>query len=558
MWKMKDIDGDRKKALEEDGMMEFFATILSNRDNGVRSKSDAVKHAMCEEKHMESPKNLANMEKAAKIVKETGGKACIFGDYDVDGVTSTYMARKMFRDLGYEEVKSFIPQRDEDGYGLNDKSVENLIKSTAGMEFDIILVLDCGSSSKNHINVIRERWPNAKIVVVDHHLIEDENFSSNADAIVNPRIGDSHPFCTGGLMMQMARLLFDKEKQREYFPYGAMATIADVCVLQGTNRIMVSIGLEEIKKTKDIGIRKMFEVANKNIDKCTVEDIGFSIAPMINAAGRISNANIALMTLEEKDDKRAESLANELHCLNEQRKDIQKDIFQKVSEQIGERGTRKSILVCGDWNPGVVGIVAGQLAERYSCPAICFGKGKDGSIKGSARSKEGINIKEVMDSCNEMFSRYGGHEQAAGASLKDEYEDRAWDIFEEAVVKYMETKGMNYIPTLYDVEITPRMMSKIDDKFCERLDAFAPFGNGNERPVIRVNGIMCHTVHEWSSGKGGFIKMDKVNMDAYAMVDGLKDKMQGKVVDILFTIERSFMEEGKWAIRVQKAKMSEI
>jgi single-stranded-DNA-specific exonuclease len=557
-WKIKDIDAKRRNALMNDGMLDFFATILANRNNGVTTKKEAIAHATCREEDMEDPLLLENMAEAVNIIKHTGGAACIFGDYDVDGVTSTFMARKMFRDLGYTEVRSFIPRREEDGYGLNDKSVRNFIKSAGDKHFDIFLVLDCGSSSRKHIDIIKERWPKCKVVVIDHHIIEND-FSSNADAVVNPRIGNSHPFCTGGLMLQLARLLFDREKQKGYYPYGAMATIADVCVLQGTNRTMVKIGLDEIRKTKDIGIKKLFAVANKEIEKCTSEDIGFGIAPMINAAGRMSDANIALMTLEEKDEERAEELAQELYNLNSHRKDVQNEIFDRVNEELENNPVeRRSILVHGDWNPGVVGIVAGQLAERYSCPSICFGKGKDGSIKGSARSRTGINIKEVMDSCKEMFVRYGGHEQAAGATLDEDYADEAWNIFDVAVREYMTRHKMESIPVLYDVEISGRMLSKINDKFCERLDAFAPFGNGNERPLIRANGLKCKAIYEWGSGKGGFVKLDKVGIDAYAMVENLKSKMEGKIVDILFTLERSFMKEGKWAMKIQKAQLSEI
>ncbi len=558
MWKIKNIDQARKESLENDGMMDFFATILANRNNGVKNKKDAVAHAMCKESDMEDPLLLTNMAEAAKIIKETGGKACIFGDYDVDGITSTFMGRKMFRDLGYNEVKSFIPRREEDGYGLNDKSIKNFIQSAREKHFDIFLILDCGSSSKEHIDILQKQWPNCKVVVIDHHLIEDDTFSSNADAVVNPRIGNSHPFCTGGLMLQLARLLFGKEKQKEYYPYGAMATIADVCILQGTNRTMVKIGLEEIRKTKDMGIRKLFQVVNKDITKCSAEDIGFNIAPMINAAGRISDANIALMALEEVNELRAAELAEELLQLNTHRKDIQSQIFEKVNEELANKSSnRKSILIYGDWNPGVVGIVAGQLAEKYSCPTICFGKGKDGSIKGSARSRDGINIKDVMDSCSEIFLRYGGHEQAAGATLNGDFAEQAWDMFDAAVKNYMMKKKMDFIPVPYDVEINGRMLSKIDDHFCERLDAFAPFGNGNSRPIIRANGLNCKSIREWNSGKGGFVNIEKVKLKAYAMVENLKDKMQGKIVDILFTLERSFMDEGGWAMRIHKARISD-
>lgn len=557
-WKQKEYDEGRKKKLEESGVLDFFATIMANRDNGIESKEDIVKHVNMGDSEMDDPFSLKNMDKAVEIVRNTKGSAIIFGDYDVDGVTSTYMARRMLRQLAYDSVKSFIPRRSEDGYGLNDKSVANFIEAAKGMHFDLFMILDCGSSSDGHILQIRERWPDAKIVVFDHHLIESGTFSASADAVVNPRIGDSHPFCTGGLMMQLARALFGREQYMEYYPYGALATVADVCTLQGSNRIIVKNGLQQMAVKCDVGLRKMFEVANKNHEKCSSEDIGFSIAPMINAAGRISDANIALKTLEEKNEETAMELATELFGLNNYRKEIQEEIFKKVEEILeGSMGNRKSILVHGDWNPGVVGIIAGQLAEKYSCPVLCLGRGSDGSIKGSARSRVGINIKEVMDDCKEMFSRYGGHEQAAGATLKNEYADSAWDMFDQAVRRHMEKNDMKSVPVLYDVEISHRLLLKLNDGFCERLEAFAPFGNGNERPVIRANGLKCKMVNEWSSGKGGFIHMDKISLDAFAMVPNLKEKISGKRIDILFTIERSFMKEGGWAIRVHKAMISQ-
>jgi len=557
-WMIKDCDTDRKANLESDGVLDFFATILANRDNAVTNKKDIVAHVNGSVKEIDDPYDLENMQKAVELLKSTGGKALVFGDYDVDGVTSTFMARKALRALGYDDVKSFIPKRNRDGYGLNDKSVGNFMEITVGMEFDMFVILDCGSSSNKHIKEIRKNWPEAKVVIFDHHLIEDDTFSSDADAVVNPRMGGKHPFCTGGLMLQLARALFDKEECMEYYPYGALATVADVCTLQGSNRMIVKAGLEVIRRKCDMGLSKLFEVQGKDMKKCSSEDIGFAIAPMINAAGRISDATIALKALEETDEEKAEELAQELFALNKHRKDIQAEIFLKVEETIGGSiGNRKSILIHGDWNPGVVGIIAGQLADRYSCPVLCLGRGPDGSIKGSARSRTGINVKEVMDDCKQIFLRYGGHEQAAGATLNPDYADTAWDLFDQSVKKHMAKKGMDSIPIMYDVEISDRLLAKMNDGFCERLEAFAPFGNGNSRPVIRANGVKCKRVHEWSSGKGGFVHLDKISLDTFAMVPKVKEKLDGKRLDILFTIERSFMKEGGWAVRIQNAKLSD-
>ena len=272
-WKMKEVDEVRMESLMKDGVPEMEARILAGRDNGISDKRSAIDYVKQDESSIEDPSNITNMEKASEIIQSTSGIACIFGDYDVDGVTSTFMARRMLRDLGYSEVRSFIPRREEDGYGLNEKSIKNLLNAAKGTDFSLFLILDCGSSSSSQISEIKEEWPKAKVVVIDHHLIEDETFSENADTVVNPRIGDCHPYCTGGLMLQLARTMFDREQLERYYPYGAMATIADVCILQGTNRAIVKTGLEEIRYrfrhcSDDKCSRK-----NKQCDHCT-DDAG--------------------------------------------------------------------------------------------------------------------------------------------------------------------------------------------------------------------------------------------------------------------------------------------
>jgi single-stranded-DNA-specific exonuclease len=561
MWTQRLYNAELAQKLTKEGVLESFATIIAGRDNGIVEKTDIGKYAAKNLKDIDKPYNTAGMEKAVKIVKKTATNAkcaVIFGDYDVDGITSSVICTKMLFELGFERIVTYLPNRIDDGYGLNDASIKNFINKINAVAAvpELIMILDCGTSSEKQIRVLKSTW-NVPIIVVDHHIIEEADFSKSADAVVNYRLNDSHPFCTAGSMYQFARAALKPFDSQKYIMHAAIGTVADVCMMQGSNRIIVHNGIAVLKNTDDCGLSSLLSACNINRSKIDEDTIGFSIAPVLNAAGRLADPMVAYELLTCIDSADANRLSYDLVATNERRKDLQREIIKSVEYSIKDQMKGKdSIVAIGDWHGGIVGIVAGQLAEKHNVPVICFGRDENGRITGSGRSKTGIHIKKAMDNCSELFSRYGGHEQAAGATLKPECIDTAWDLFDAAVKKQISENKIEKTGTPYDVKIDISQFRMINTSFCERLAMIGPFGQENRKPIFRVDGITCKSAYAWSSNKGGGVVFQENDIDSFAMVPDVDKILGGKRVDILFTIERSFKDSIEWSIKVQNARLA--
>lgn len=553
-WKQKPFDDEQYSMLRHAGLVPLFCTLISNRAfSDVRTKTDVQKLVTAPFSMIESPLDIPNMDIATKIILQNGEEdAVVFGDYDVDGITSSFMCERLLKDLGARSVDVYLPSRVNDGYGLNPKSVKNFL-SICQKDYALVVVLDCGSSSHDQIENIKERLPNAKIVVIDHHIISEDSISSNADVIVNWRLGDCTPYCTAGLVYQLSRLC-GREKRlndNDYLPYAAIGTIADVCEMVHSNRIIVRNGLEALSAVKDPGLLALLEISEVKIKDCNPEDISFKIGPLLNASGRIKVAKKAYRLLKSGTKEDAHKRACELKKLNEERRAIQQKIAEEAISQFEERKIpmKSALLYSEQWNPGVVGIVASKITEKYHVPTICFGM-SNGAIKGSARSVQGINIKEVMDICSHIFLKYGGHEMAAGATLDPVCLETAWDTFNEAVLRYMDKNNIGEPSVYYDYEVDPDLLLKIDEVFCERLVKLEPYGSGNEMPVFRANNVFCSKVKEWRSGKGGFVNLDNTSLQAFGFFPELQDQLENCSVDILFSLVRSFLPGDKWQIKI--------
>jgi len=562
IWTKNQHDPKLKSLLEADGVSSIFAELIAGRDTGILSKSDIPGYAEADLGLLEDPTLIPNVETATDVVLEAAGKgrsAMIFGDYDADGVISSYMMKRLLHGTGYERVDCFIPDRIAEGYGLNDISVANFLRQCS-IEYDLVVALDCGSSSRKQIEMIKKIIPNTKVVVLDHHIVESGEFSDNADAVLNPRLGTATHFCTGGVVYQFARAVGSRIGigADALLPYAAITTVADVCELKRGNRILVKNGLQAMEHCTDPGLRMIMEKASINPAQCTVRDIGFGIGPLINAAGRLKHASIALNALQSLDIDTAKHMAASLAHINEERKVLQNKTFEKALEKCkGRTGMSSALIYDEKWHTGVVGIVASKICEKFGVPTICFGRA-NGKIKGSARSIQGVHVKEIMDRCSELFSKHGGHEMAAGATLKDDRLEDAWDVFDTEVAAYLKEKGVSLgHKAFYDTELTEGSIRRLDGHFCSMLESLGPFGNGNERPVFRANGLKCFGVSPWGSGTGAFFRFEKLSLDCYGRTgDADPMNMKGKHLDILFDLERSFADKTKWAANIRHCRMS--
>ena len=302
-------------------------------------------------------------------------------------------------------------------------------------------------------------------------------------------------------------------------------------------------------------MKELMAAAGISPEKCTSEDMAFMLAPMINAAGRLASPMIAFELFDAPTRESAVARAKELQVLNEERKRLQERTLDEARQLAGAIPEAQGLLLYSpDWHAGIVGIIAGHLAEKLRMPSFCFCQtGK--RIVGSARSIPGVNLKEVMDSCGDLFVRYGGHEQAAGGELKPEALPEAGQRFNEAVGRYLKTHNVEIGVVDYDIQIDSAMARRLDGNFCRRLEALEPFGQGNERPLFRMDGLKCENVYEWRSGKGGFVKFADLDMPCHASVPGIKEKLSHRRVDVLFTIGRNFVAEtGDYAIKICHAR----
>ena len=383
----------------------------------------------------------------------------VIGDYDVDGVVSASMLKMFFQAFNIP-CHIFLPHRIEQGYGLTQKTMDAFLNDCS-FKPDVVIAADCGTSSENEISKLKDSGVKT-VLVIDHHKANEGMFCKSADAVMNWRLGSGEETCTAGQIFHLARLYsktyIPKGKKfpselSAFLPMAALAIVADVMPIVGDNRIIVRKGLERMS-TAPAGLVALAEkcglIENGSI---TQKDIGFRMAPKINAAGRIDSPVGAFDLVMEDDSFLAEKHVEDLNKWNKERQVIQKDITEEAIEQAKQSGFKNGILVYNPgWHVGVVGIVASRLVDEFGVPAIVIGE-SEGKRKGSARSVQGVSVKTVMDGCSRIFDGYGGHDMAAGCSLKEDYYDTAAKEFDDACLKWYEEHGRPITKQNYDMEL---------------------------------------------------------------------------------------------------------
>jgi len=557
IWKQKSINESTFDYFVNSGKSPLLSRLIASRDCLINDKKDLSKFLKKDIGILDQPESVPNVNKIFDVLNKKIKSAVVFGDYDVDGTFSTFMLMGILYKYGIKNIESYIPHREEDGYGLNTVSLDRLIKSFEGKTPDILFLLDCGTNSYQEIDVVKIKFPKIKIIVIDHHIIEDKLFSKNADLVINCRLKDNvTAYSTGGLIYQLGQFM-EKETGINFkglLPYAAITTVADVSDLDMNNRVLVANGLNELHKVKNIGLQELIKISGIDAKNCSTTDISFKLAPRLNANGRIEHAKEVVNLLKCKEESKAFEMALHMNSINDERKTKQKNILNQSIKML-ENFDKNSILLYNEkWDCGIVGIIASKLVEKYNVPVVLFGKSGD-KIKGSARSVAGINIKEVMDMASEIFDGYGGHEMAAGASLKASMVSDAWRVFDDAVKAYKKEHEIDAGIIEYDALLPKSTFMQIDDEFCDKLDKFAPFGQGNRPFIFRVNGVTLDKIREWSSGVGAFVLIDSTKTDGFIYEENAS-KLSGQKLDILFQIEENFKDDQKWAIVIRYFKES--
>ncbi|WAC21044.1 single-stranded-DNA-specific exonuclease RecJ [Luteolibacter sp. SL250] len=420
------------------------------------------------------------------LAVDRGERVCIFGDYDVDGVTSIAIMRRILRSYGLEP-RHFIPRRGSEGYGLNRAALERCMKE--GPKPDLLIAVDCGTVSVQEVAELNEKG--VDVVIVDHHEPAEE--LPAAVAVVNPKRGDDFTYlCAAGVAFKVGHALL-KTRQvpldlKELLDLVAVATIADIVPMVGENRLLVRHGLRHLPGTLNPGLRALQEVTGMN-GHATSMDVGFRIGPRLNAAGRMDVPEDALETLITDCRRLAMDLALKLDDYNRARQEHENLIRRQALEQLQRDfvPNRDPVIVIGsrEWHPGVVGIVASRLMRQYHKPTFVIAIDGDGIGKGSGRSIEGVSLVEAIRACGDDLLAGGGHAMAAGLSIEEARLPSFRDRFADYVRRNTNEEQLR--PTLYyDAEIS---FGQLCLEFMDSYDLLQPFGNGNPQPVFISRGI---------------------------------------------------------------------
>jgi len=419
-------------------------------------------------------------------------KIIIYGDYDVDGVTATSILFDfLYRDLG-ADVIPFIPNRFDDGYGLNVDVLDDFVSK----KIDIVITVDCGIRDKDLVETYSKKGIN--FIITDHHSPATDQHDKyilpdKAVAIVHPNLG-KYPFpkiagatVSWKLVEVLSKLALEvgflKEKINidKYLDQVALATVCDIMPLQDENRAIVHFGLKQFAKSKNIGLLALTKYLNIDLDEIESYHLGFTIGPRINASGRIKHALTSVRLLTTQDAKNAEKIVLELDRLNTYRRKITIELVEEVELKLKRlKKIPKLIFAYGnDWPEGIVGLIAGKLTEKYSRPVL-IGSLKDNVVKGSARSVKDFNITEAISKFDSLLDRYGGHKLAAGFSLSDqnieEFKTQLQKLAEQ------ELSDDDLIPTVKVEANLPIELLNFD--FINKLTKLKPFGYGNKRPIF--------------------------------------------------------------------------
>jgi len=419
---------------------------------------------------------LAALDRHERIV--------LFGDYDVDGVTSLALLDELLRAYGpATSGELFLPLRMEEGYGLSRESVERCLEQHRPQ---LLISIDCGTSSVSEVAELKRRG--VDVIVLDHH--EPKSELPDCIAIVNPKLTecDFEYLSSVGIVFKLCHSLlktralprFDLKSKLDLV---ALGTVADIVPLRCENRVMVQRGALEITRTSRIGLRKLMEVAGVR-PPILPDDIAYRLGPRLNAAGRLSTAEKSLRLLLTHDESKAAALATELDQQNRDRQEVETQIFLAATEKIdGEFDpAHDAAIVVGarGWHPGVLGIVASRIVRKYHRPAIVIGFDDNGIGKGSGRCIEGLNLVEALNYCGGSLNKYGGHEMAAGMSVREENFDSFAKAFRNAARELLSDEALQPCLKL-DHELA---FAEIDVEFLRWHEMLQPFGNGNPQPLF--------------------------------------------------------------------------
>ena len=537
-----------------------ISQILNNR--GIENEKDAEIFMNPSLEYLRDPFLMKDMKKSTERIKkaiENKERIYIYGDYDVDGVSSTSILYLYFKSIGFP-VKYYIPNRLEEGYGIN----EDAIKKIHDDGCDLIITVDCGITSVKEVELANELG--IDVIITDHHECQSE--IPDAYAIVNPKQEDcNYPFdmlCGCGVAFKMIQALTDEEEFKtsmfDYLEIVTLATICDIVPLIDENRIIVKNGLKLMKEGKNLGLRELIKVCGIETNKIGSSHIGFSIGPRINASGRLGYSYLGVQLFTTDNEDEAKEIANILEGKNIERQMIESKMYKEAEEILSsdERFKDDKVLVIAKegWQHGIIGIVSSKLTEKYYKPTILLTI-EDGEATGSARSIKGFSIFDALVSCKDLMNKFGGHEQAAGLALDAKNIDELrLRINEIADYNLSKEDLIENIKVEYELKEDSATLDLVDN-----LHKLEPFGLSNPSPRFIMRDLLLTNIFKMGKNKQ-HLKIIVENKKSYECVGFnmayLADNFQlGDKVDILFQVdENNYNNERKVQFLLKDIRLS--
>lgn len=547
-WCVSDYDKQLAKQLAEDCEVDPIVALIASA-RGYTDPTD-LEEFLSDEPYFSNPREMADIELAADIIRKAvddGEKIAVYGDYDCDGVTTTALLYSYLKSLNADCIY-YIPDRFEEGYGMNKGAVERL----KGLGVRLIITVDNGISSAEEIAYANSL--EMRVVVTDHHL--PKLALPEAEAVVNPHRADCgsdfKDICGAQVAFALICVMENKEPE-ELLPYFAdilaLAVVADIMPLRLENRGIVKYGIEKLKSSPATGLSALMSVAGIEQKSINSTKIAFGLAPRINAAGRMGKAERAVELLISENMMSALSLANEIDSENSARQQCEKKIFEEAVSIIEEQGLKydRVLVVCGEgWHHGVVGIVAARITERYGCPSILISS--DGDIAtGSGRSVEGFSLFDALSDSAELMVKFGGHEQAAGITVKTEnIPSLRKRLNEYAYEREYVSARLNL-----DCKLNASALT-LDLAFA--LKQLEPFGNGNPIPLFGVYGVSLQRITPIGGGKHLRLLFSKGENVFQALLFGVTPETftfeVGDVLDLAVNVDSNYYK-GEYSVSVQ-------
>ena len=545
------------------GVSPVAVRVMRNR--GLTEEAEMKKYLYGTLDDLYDPRLMKGMEQAAELIVrklKEGKHVRIIGDYDIDGVCSTYILLKGFQRAAKElsqrcsleagrysvekendaQIDYEIPDRIKDGYGIN----ESIIRQASADGVDTLVTCDNGIAALREISIAKQLG--MTVVVTDHHEVPVDEYGQilpPADAVVDPKQdGETYPFheiCGAVVAWKLIRMLYEKlgipeSEWMDLLEFAAIATVGDVMKLQDENRLIVKYGLKKIGSTKNTGLRKLIEKNNLDIENLSAYHIGFVIGPCLNAGGRLKSAKVALRMLLAEDPERAGEMADELKELNDMRKDMTAKGEAEAIEQVEKQYMDDKVLVVflPECHESLAGIIAGRLREHFHKPSFVLTRGET-TAKGSGRSIEQYHMYQGLCKVSDLLVKFGGHPMAAGLSL----EEKDIDEFRRRLNADAELTEEDFVPKIW-IDV-PMPFEYVNEKIVQELKDLEPFGQGNEKPLFAQKSLVIRNVRVLGKNRN-VVKMNLVTetgqpVDGLLFADGdrfLEEQAGRNMIDMIY------------------------